>query len=168
MSDMVFIPTKSQAETIKQGIEWFRHSSEQVFEIDGQAGTGKSVVLYEIVRQLGLHPYEIMPMAYTGQASIVMRMKGFPTAKSIHSSLYHLERVSIDDAKADIDSMNTIYNTKNTVLKFVPLKRGQIPKTIKLMIVDEGRMVPRSMRKTILQHGIKVLVAGERRSQHIQ
>lgn len=157
----MFIPTKSQEETIRQGIDWFRNGSEQVFEIDGQAGTGKSVVLYEIVRQLRLEPFEVMPMAYTGQASIVMRMKGFPNAKSIHSSLYHLEKVSIDDAKEDINTMNTLYNTKNTVLKFVPLKRGQISKAVKLMVVDEGRMVPRNMRDTILQHGIKVLVAGD-------
>ena len=59
-----------QATTVADGVNWFRNSSEQIFEVDGEAGTGKSVVLYEIARQCGLKPFEIMPMAYTGQAAL--------------------------------------------------------------------------------------------------
>ena len=77
-----------QEKAVQDGVLWFKNSSEQIYEVDGEAGTGKSVVLFEIIRRLGLRPYEILPMAYTGQAAIVMRTKGFTNSKSIHSSLY--------------------------------------------------------------------------------
>ena len=82
--------TPSQERTIQNAVHWFHHSSNQVFEFEGQAGTGKSVVLWEVVRRLGLKPKQYMPMAFTGQASIVMRTRGFKNAKSIHSSLFEI------------------------------------------------------------------------------
>ena len=106
---MVF--TQNQEDIIEKGARWFRNSSEQVFEIDGEAGTGKSVCLYEIVKRLGLRPYQYMPMAYTGQASIIMRLKGFPHARSIHSSLYRLEKVVKPYEKSEQARINTTLNT---------------------------------------------------------
>jgi hypothetical protein len=64
-----------QEKTIEDGVNWFNKSSEQIFEIDGEAGTGKSVVISEITRRLGLQPYQCMPMAYTGQAGSTMNLK---------------------------------------------------------------------------------------------
>ena len=83
-----------QYKVYKEAIAWYKSpSSPQVFEIDGLAGTGKSVLIAEILKGLNLTADQYMPMAYTGQASIVMRTKGFNTAKSIHSSLYEVIEV---------------------------------------------------------------------------
>ena len=73
-----------QYKIYKEAISWFKSkSSSQVFEIDGLAGTGKSVLIHEILKGLHLNHDQYMPMAYTGQASIVMRTKGFHTARQL-------------------------------------------------------------------------------------
>ena len=86
-----------QQEIIKnEAVNWFRNSSSQLFEIDGLAGTGKSFLIGQILNELNLKSNEVYAMAFTGQASIVMRTKGFTNAKSIHSTLY--EVVEVDDS----------------------------------------------------------------------
>ena len=147
--------------TVEDGVKWFKNSSEQIFEIDGEAGTGKSVTLNEMVKRLGLRPYQILPMAYTGQAAIVMRTKGFTNARSIHSGLYTVERVRKPYDKSSFGAMNTTFNTEEYMRVFRPLNVGELDPNIKLLIIDEGKMVPDSMRHDILKHGIKVLVAGD-------
>lgn len=157
--------TRDQEKTVESGIDWFYNSSDQVFEIDGEAGTGKSFTLYEIVRRLGLKPYQYMAMAYTGQASIIMRLKGFDNAKSIHSSLYELVKIPKLVNKADpfkrTNMINTEFNTQEFDYEFVPIPIGAINSEVKLMVIDEGYMVPDYMKSTILKHGIKVIVAGD-------
>ena len=44
---------------------------------------------------------------------------------------------------------------------FRPLKVGELDKNIRLMIIDEGWMVPDTMKNEITKHGIKILVAGD-------
>lgn len=158
----MIILNEGQERIVNEALYWFRNQSEQVFEIEGQAGTGKSVVLMEIVRRLGLNPKEYMPMAYTGQASIIMRLKGFPYAKSIHSSLYHIIKEPIIDGEInDPFHINTEFNTEKFVYHFVPYAEGELSRDVKLLVIDEAYMVPRAMRNDILKHGIKVLVAGD-------
>ena len=74
-----------------QAVYWFYNSPDQVFQIAGAAGTGKSVLIGEILRTLDLQQESIMAMTFTGAASLVMRRNGFPDATTIHSSMYYLE-----------------------------------------------------------------------------
>ena len=91
--------TEQQESVIQQAVNWFYNESSQVFEIAGLAGTGKSVILMEIVRRLQLQPYQYLAAAYTGAAAVVMRMKGFPTARSLHATFYHYEKRVKKDAE---------------------------------------------------------------------
>ena len=43
---MNIIFTNQQEQVIKDAVRWFHSSSKQLFEIEGEAGTGKSVVLF--------------------------------------------------------------------------------------------------------------------------
>lgn len=154
---MIFTP--SQEKIIQDGVEWFKNSSEQTFEFAGEAGTGKSVCLNEIVRRLRLSPNEYMPMAYTGQASIVMRLKGFQFARSIHSSLYEFKEIY---KKFDgLDSVDLQFNSPKKEMVFQPKPPQAIPSYVSLFIIDEGYMVPKQMRSVIESFGKKVLVAGD-------
>ena len=153
------ILNSGQEQTVKEGVDWFFNSSNQIFEIDGEAGTGKSVTMFELIKRIGLEPYQYMPMAYTGQASIIMRMKGFPSARSIHSSLY--EVVEVPKTYKSNPFINTQFNTPEYTREFRPIDIGAIPKSVKLMIIDEGYMVPDYMKQNILKHDIKVLVGGD-------
>ena len=136
----------------QEAVNWFFNSSEQVFEFAGEAGTGKTVLIYEILKSLGLKSYQYMPMAYTGKAAIVMRTRGFITARSIHSSLY--EVVEVPDTM-----VNTMYG--------IPLKKKEFKKktmidpNVCLFFIDEAWMVPKHMVKDILSFGVKVIVCGD-------
>lgn len=134
-------------------VNWFRNSSEQVFEIEGPAGSGKTYLIYEILKELGLHNNEFMPMAYTGQASIVMRTRGFTTARSIHSSLYEIVETY------DNSNINNAYGMPYKKKEF--RLRKFIDPSIRLFFIDEGYMVPDYMVKDILSFGIKVIVTGD-------
>lgn len=163
---MIVKPTSEQESIIEEAVQWFRNGSEQVFEFSGKAGTGKSVVLNEIINRIGLAPSQYIAGAYTGAAAIVMRIKGFRSARSLHSIFYHLEEEILDftnDDRSFLDVVNTQYNTKKKIFRFVPAPKGIIPSSVRLIVIDEGYMVPKYMRKVILKHGIKVLVCGDRR-----
>ena len=88
---------KGQEYILLEAIKWWR-SSEQLFQISGHAGTGKTFLLYRIIDALGIPFDKIAFMAYTGQAAIVMRNAGMTTAKTIHSTLFRpVEVMEIDD-----------------------------------------------------------------------
>lgn len=152
---------QGQSKVVAEAIDWAKHSSKQVFEFDGEAGTGKSVVLNEFVRQLGLQPYQYMPMAYTGQAAIIMRMKGFLNAKSIHSSLYHVVEKERRYETTPFTKMNTQFNLPEKERVFEEIPAGCLDPNVLFFIIDEGYMVPDTMLNTILKHGKKVIVAGD-------
>lgn len=155
-----FALNAGQEKVVQEAVNWYFNSSDQVFEIAGWAGSGKSVVLHEIINRIGLNEAEYMAMAYTGQAACVMRTKGFKGARSIHSSLYELIRREIK--KYDpFENMNTTFNTKKYKYDFIPIPAGFLPSYIKLFVIDEAYMVPKFMLNDILKHGIKVLVAGD-------
>ena len=114
---------RGQEDIVSKAIDWYKNSSEQVFQIAGNPGTGKSVVMKAIADRLvsqGFLTYdEILPMAYTGQAAIVMRTKGFPNARSIHSSIYTPEYlVKIENGNT---VMNTTYNAPEMQIQMVNL-----------------------------------------------
>ena len=136
-----------------EAIQWFKYGSEKTFEISGKAGTGKSVLLAEIIKTLGLSINEFLPMAYTGAASLVMRKKGFINAQTIHSTLY--EVVTYFD-NTDVDQR---YNLPKKKVSF--RLRDYLPPDIKLFVIDEGYMIPDSMANDILSFNIKILVVGD-------
>lgn len=145
-----------QQEKIKnEAIHWFNFESKQLFEIDGQAGTGKSVLIGQILKELHLEINQVAAMSYTGQAAIVMRTKGFKTARSIHSTLYEI--VEVDDAGSD--ELAARFGARGKKKEF--RLRKYIDPAIKLFFIDEAYMVPDWMVKDILSFGIKTIVAGD-------
>ena len=76
--------TDEQRKIVKEAVRWYRHSSEQVFQIAGNPGTGKSVVLGAINQELNLSMGRVAPMAYVGAAAIQMRLKGLINAVAVY------------------------------------------------------------------------------------
>ena len=152
------ILNKEQQIAADAAVNWFYHSPEQTFQIEGPAGTGKSVVISEILSRLNLSIDEVLPMAYTGQACTIMRKRGMPKACTCHSGLFTPVKTIVKDefGRAKI---NKTFN--------VPLvKRSFIPKdftnsNIKLIILDEAWMVPKHFKQHIDNTGIKVLATGD-------
>lgn len=142
----------------KAAVNWYYNSPEQVFEISGGAGTGKTFTIWEILKSLKLKPNQYMAMAYTGQASTVMRTRGFANARTIHSSLYELVEIDSDDKEGE--AINRAYGLAPRKKLIFRLK-NEISDEIKLFFIDEGTMVPERMVKDILSFGIKVIVCGD-------
>lgn len=152
------ILNEGQQRAADAAIDWFKNSSEQTFQIVGHAGTGKSVVISEILRRLKLKDDEVLPMAFTGQACTIMRKRGMPKACTLHSGLYTaIKKVKYDKYGHPI--MNPILNTP--VCKWTYIPKDFTDTKIKLIIIDEAWMVPVSMRSVIDRTGIKVLAAGD-------
>ena len=129
------------------------HNGEKLLQIDGCAGTGKTYTVFEIIKTLGLRDTEILPMAYTGAASLVMRNRGFSTAKTIHSSIYELVEVP------DYDNIDNRYSIPRKKLVF--RKREYLDPNIKLIVVDEAGMVPMSIAKDLMSYDIPILAVGD-------
>lgn len=148
--------TDEQEKVVQAAVHFYKNTSEQVFQFTGPPGTGKSVVLSEILRRLNLPLTEVAPMAFTGAAAIVMRLKGLINAKTIHSWLYEaIESPLLDDNGQII--MDNYLNRPIMTLRFVPKDLTGIH----LIIFDEGWTVPMHMRKHIMEIGAKVIVAGD-------
>ena len=150
-------PSLQQEEIANRAIDWFYNSSEQTFQISGGPGTGKSFLLHYIVSKLKLKPYEVAPMTYTGAAAIVMRLKGFSNAKTMHSWLLKVMKVPKKDRNGKV-IMDKYFGIPETDIIFIPI---DLPEDIKLVVVDEGKMVPEPMKKLLNEQGRKVIVAGD-------
>lgn len=146
----------SQQEFIlERAIEWW-NSSEQIFQYTGGPGTGKTFLLNNIINKLGIPMERIAPMAYTGQAAVVMRGYGLSNAKTIHSWLY--DPVLINELNPDGScKLDPYFNKPITKLTFVPKDLSDID----LFIIDEGSMVPMHMREEIDSRGKKIIVTGD-------
>lgn len=145
-----------QEEVAEEAVRWYKYSSEQIFQISGGPGTGKTFLINEILRRLNIPIEDTLPMAYIGAAAINMRMKGMYNAKTIHSSLFKpIEVIKTDHMGRPV--MDNYLNRPITVSGFEEIDVSDK----KLMIIDEGGSVPYKLKKSIESRGIKILVAGD-------
>lgn len=155
----MFTFNAEQQYAINKAVEWYFKSPEQVFEIDGPPGTGKSVVLNEIIRRLGLDPLtQVAPMSYIGSASLVMRMKGLVSAKTAHSWIYNVKPEPLRDKDGKI-IMDELLNCPILMPKFIPV--DHLDKNIRLIAIDEAYSMPKSLRPTIEKFGLKIIACGD-------
>lgn len=152
---MIYSLNKGQDRIVNDGVNHLRLGSKQVFQFAGPAGTGKSVVLNEIANRSGIPKNRIAPMAFTGAAAMVMRLKGFPNAKTAHSWLYEPDLVPKIVNGTEV--LDQYLGTPVFELKFVP----KDIKEIDAFFIDEGWMVPRHMKHEIESRGKKIIVGGD-------
>lgn len=133
----------------------FYYSNELVIEYGGLPGTGKTTLLMEFIRRHNIPLSRVAPMTYVGQASLVLRSKGFTNAKTIHSWNYEPVETPLK-VNGEI-VMDTYMNKPKMVTTFVPVKIDNMD----LLVIDEGRMVPDSMKDHIEKHNIKTIVCGD-------
>ena len=156
---MNFTLNPGQEFVVRAAVDWFLNSDEQLFQYDGPPGSGKSVVLNEIVKRLGLNiNTEIAPMSFIGAASLVMRTKGLLTAKTAHSWIYEVYQVPLKDPT----NGRIIYKASGEPYYEYRYKpRKTLGKAIKLIIIDEAYCMPRAMRPEIEKFGVKILACGD-------
>lgn len=153
---MGITPNAGQEAVIRAGVDVIRKGTKQVFQFVGNPGTGKSFVLSEIIKRSGIDPSRVAPMAYTGTAVNVMKKKGLLNAKTIHSTLYDFVEEIVRDADGK-PVMDTKLNKPITRLVAIP--KPTIDADV--FVIDEGSMVPFSMKAEIESKGIPIIVTGD-------
>lgn len=147
-----------QETVIQAAVNHVKRGSKQVFEFTGGPGTGKTYCIHEIVKRLGIPPKRIAPMAYIGQAAIVMRIRGLYNARTIHSWLYDcIEEDVLDEHGLPV--LDPVFNKPMKRRTFIPRDLNDID----LFIIDEGYTVPHYMKKDIESRGKPIIVCGDRK-----
>lgn len=143
----------------QKAVDNYYNKQEQVFQFAGLPGCGKSVVLNEIIKRLGLDPItQVAAMSYIGSASLVMRMKGLLNAKTAHSWLYNVKPIELRDEYGKI-IMDELLNVPIMIPKFTPVE--SLDPEIKLIAFDEGYSCPLSMRPQIERFGLPIITCGD-------
>lgn len=106
------------------------------------AGSGKSTLVKFIISALNFSQDEVAYVAYTGKAANVLNQKGCPNATTAHKLLY--KAIPLPDGKY-------IFQPKDVLEQ----------KELKIIIVDEISMLPKTMWNLLLSHGIYVLALGD-------
>lgn len=150
------ILNKKQDQIVHDALFHIKHSSDQVYEFGGLAGTGKSVTLNAIIEQCGIPRHRIAPMSYIGQASIVMRSKGLINARTIHSWLYTAELGILKD-KDNNPIIDPYFNSPKMGVVFKPRDLSDID----LFIIDEAYTVPMNLKNEIESRGKKIIATGD-------
>lgn len=109
--------------------------------ISGYAGSGKSTLVKFIIQALGIAPYDVCFIAYTGKAALVLKEKGNLNAMTAHKLLYQS------------------YPRADGTFFHMPRKPLEYP--YKLIVVDEVSMLPKDMWELLLSHKIYVIALGD-------
>lgn len=147
---------EQQEYILNQAVNWWKFGSNQIFQYTGEAGTGKTFLLFEIIKAIGLSFDSIAFMAYTGQAAIVMRNAGMSTAKTIHSTLYEpIQDYVLDENNEYV--LDPYFHKPIMEIKFIPRDL----EGVKLFVIDEASMVPEYLAKEINSRNIRIIAIGD-------
>ena len=147
---------QQQEYVINKAVRHIRYGYDQVYQFGGKPGTGKTEVIKEIIRRVGIPPKRVAVMTYIGQAAIVLRSRGLYNAKTVHSTLYEIKK-GLKTDKFGIPVYNSTYNSSQLEYQFKPKELEGID----YMIIDEGRTVPLKLKKEIEKRGKKIIVCGD-------
>ena len=138
--------TYKQQEGYDKLLKWYNHFTTPTFVIDGVAGSGKTTMVTQVLKDLNAEKIQIM--AYTGRATRVAQSKlGNILGKqiectTIHSYLY----------KALTDPNGNIISWR---------KKPEHELIRDLLIVDEASMVPNSIIKDLIELGHPIIFLGD-------
>lgn len=131
-----------QEVALKEISKWLKNprNPQQIFRLFGFAGTGKTTLINEIANDVN---GDVLYMAFTGKAALVMRKKGCSGASTIHSAIYR-----------------PLENKKTGKIEFI-LNRDSPVANAELIIIDEVSMVNEEIGRDLVYFGAKILVLGD-------
>ena len=153
---MGIILNDQQEECVKKAIEWYRNiSSKQTFEISGPAGSGKTTIVRTIIQELGVKIEDVLFVAYVGKAALQLTRSGV-NGRTIHSTFYNIEFVPVKDEEG-----TAIIKNGKLVTRPEFVKKEEIPRNIKLIVIDEAPMVNETFGNDIESFGVPIICLGD-------
>ena len=135
---------------------WWHSKDNQLFQITGGPGTGKTTLVRYFIDRLGLSLENVLFVAYMGKAASILQRNGLP-AKTIHSAIYdYVEKLDRDENGHIIIKENG----KPKLKHFFELK-DHISKKIKLIVLDEASMVDEPIGKDLMSFNIPIITLGD-------
>jgi exodeoxyribonuclease-5 len=116
-----------------------RGRQDQVFRLFGFAGTGKTTLARHVAEGV---EGDVVFAAYTGKAALVMRSRGCPDARTIHSLIYRPRDLESEEPSFELNGDSEAANAK-------------------LIVIDECSMVDEELGRDLLSFGRPVLVLGD-------
>lgn len=145
-----------QIRAVYEGERWNKSAMQQILEISGAAGTGKTFIARYLIERFGLDLDEVLFIAYMGKAALQLALNGLP-ARTIHSTCYDYMKVLDKDDDGNIQFLPS--GKPKTKWEFV--KKEKLPKRIKLIVIDEAGMVPENMARDIVSFGLPIIALGD-------
>jgi exodeoxyribonuclease-5 len=119
--------------------------------IGGYAGTGKTTLIHAVMQG---SPVGLAVCAYTGKAANVLRSKGLPTARTIHSTCYKHQSVEEPDPKKP--------GKMRVVSRFLPVPLEALRDAgIGGFIIDEASMVGKEVLDDLTAYGLPIIAVGD-------
>ena len=146
---------EQQAQAIEALRKWWYNGNKQVFQISGAAGTGKTTLIRYLINEIKLEHDEVLFTAFVGKATLAMTRNGL-NAKTLHSAICYCKDEPVLDENGNVV---TEYNRR--VTKRVFTRRKKIDPRIRLIVVDEGSMVPGKMADWLLKFKVPIIVLGD-------
>lgn len=146
---------EQQAQAIEALRKWWYNGNKQVFQISGAAGTGKTTLIRYLINEIKLEHDEVLFTAFVGKATLAMSRNGL-NAKTLHSAICYCKDEPVLDENGNVV---TEYNRR--VTKRVFTRRRKIDPRIRLIVVDEGSMVPAKMADWLLKFKVPIIVLGD-------
>src|SRR6516165_2667133 len=158
--------SKEQLAALAAITDWHHHSDEQVFLLEGPAGTGKTTIARHIGALLG--DIDVVYGAYTGKAASVMHDKGCADAETIHSLIY-IPRITYScvacppclEPPCPSARTDRCPHVREIATDYMLNPRSAIADA-DLVVIDEVSMVGAELGRDLLSFGTKVLVIGDR------
>ena len=146
---------EQKAQDIEALRKWWYNGNKQVFQISGAAGTGKTTLIRYLINEIKLEHDEVLFTAFVGKATLAMTRNGL-NAKTLHSAICYCKDEPVLDENGNVV---TEYNRR--VTKRVFTRRKKIDPRIRLIVVDEGSMVPAKMADWLLKFKVPIIVLGD-------
>jgi len=118
---------------------WLKSPSQPVFRLFGFAGTGKTTLARKLAEGV---EGQVCFAAFTGKAALVMRGRGCPDARTIHSLIYRPRDIEAEEPAFELNPDSDAA-------------------TAKLIVIDECSMVDETLGRDLLSFGKPVLVLGD-------
>lgn len=150
--------------------DWLKTQSKPWLTIHGPAGSGKSSLAE---RFCSLQDGKICAATFSGKAASVLRKKGFPQAKTIHSLIYAplAERdEELIELRVKLEACSNPSEERRLMRRIEDLSAPKF--TLKspercdltgasLLVLDECGMVNEELAKDLLSFGVPILVLGD-------